>query len=402
MQGAENARPGRPTGPGDPITYDARLDYIDHGILYLNTFLSCSRNNPKQSILSPGYTNMIVSASISTCAKNVVQLSGRFQGQMGGSICRVTSRGPSNSCCFHLYSGHSKNNYAGLSVSQTISCPSITRSETYQGNCCGGPGFTKPRCHLRSLTIKRILCARVPQKTHLEISLACRSINMRLLVPKQGVLHKIKCSAGPLNWPLGCASASLVFGLLVCYSSSKPAHAEASPEKEDEEDDCDLSYVKYSHGKKVCTDYSVIGIPGDGRCLFRSVAHGACLRAGQPPPTGNHQRELADDLRARVADEFIKRRAETEWFVEGDFDTYVSQIRKPNVWGGEPELFMASHVLRMPITVYMHDKDSGGLISIAEYGQEYGTENPIRVLYHGFGHYDALHFPGEKGSRSKL
>lgn len=33
-------------------------------------------------------------------------------------------------------------------------------------------------------------------------------------------------------------------------------------------------------------------------------------------------------------------------FVEGDFDTYVSQIRKPHVWGGEPELFMASHVLK--------------------------------------------------------
>lgn len=33
-------------------------------------------------------------------------------------------------------------------------------------------------------------------------------------------------------------------------------------------------------------------------------------------------------------------------FVEGNFDTYVSQIRKPHVWGGEPELFMASHVLQ--------------------------------------------------------
>jgi hypothetical protein len=33
-------------------------------------------------------------------------------------------------------------------------------------------------------------------------------------------------------------------------------------------------------------------------------------------------------------------------FVEGDFDTYVSQIRKPHVWGGEPELLMASHVLQ--------------------------------------------------------
>lgn len=42
------------------------------------------------------------------------------------------------------------------------------------------------------------------------------------------------------------------------------------------------------------------GIPGDGRCLFRSVAHGACLRSGKPAPNESLQRELADDLRARV------------------------------------------------------------------------------------------------------
>lgn len=33
-------------------------------------------------------------------------------------------------------------------------------------------------------------------------------------------------------------------------------------------------------------------------------------------------------------------------FIEGDFDSYVSQIRKTHVWGGEPELLMASHVLK--------------------------------------------------------
>ncbi|XP_029118545.1 OVARIAN TUMOR DOMAIN-containing deubiquitinating enzyme 4 isoform X5 [Elaeis guineensis] len=144
------------------------------------------------------------------------------------------------------------------------------------------------------------------------------------------------------------------------------------------------------------------GIPGDGRCLFRSVVHGACICSGKPLPDEDLQRELADELRARVADEFVERRAETEWFVEGDFDTYVSQIRKPHVWGGEPELFMASHVLQMPITVYMLDEDAGGLITIAEYGQEYGKEDPIRVLYHGFGHYDALQIPGKKGPKSRL
>lgn len=43
------------------------------------------------------------------------------------------------------------------------------------------------------------------------------------------------------------------------------------------------------------------GIPGDGRCLFRSVAYGACLRAGQPSPSLAKQKQLADDLRAKVS-----------------------------------------------------------------------------------------------------
>ncbi|XP_068666584.1 OVARIAN TUMOR DOMAIN-containing deubiquitinating enzyme 4-like [Aristolochia californica] len=135
---------------------------------------------------------------------------------------------------------------------------------------------------------------------------------------------------------------------------------------------------------------TAVGIPGDGRCLFRSVAHGACLRAGKPSPSESLQKELADDLRGKVVDEFIKRRADTEWFLEGDFDTYIGQMRQPHIWGGEPELLMSCHVLQTPIAVYMHDKKSGKLKVIAEYGQEYGKENPVRVLYHGYGHYDAI------------
>ena len=56
----------------------------------------------------------------------------------------------------------------------------------------------------------------------------------------------------------------------------------------------------------------------------------------------------------------------------------------------------------MPITVYMHDKEAGGLIALAEYGQEYGTEAPIQVLYHGYGHYEALQIPVKGGPRSRL
>ncbi|XP_031478899.1 OVARIAN TUMOR DOMAIN-containing deubiquitinating enzyme 4-like isoform X3 [Nymphaea colorata] len=93
---------------------------------------------------------------------------------------------------------------------------------------------------------------------------------------------------------------------------------------------------------------ATVCIPGDGRCLFRSVVHGACLRLGKPSPSESHEKALADELRAKVADEFVKRRADTEWFLECDFDSYIKHIRKPHTWGGEPELLMATHVLNSP------------------------------------------------------
>ncbi|MCO5587605.1 hypothetical protein L7F22_041554 [Adiantum nelumboides] len=182
----------------------------------------------------------------------------------------------------------------------------------------------------------------------------------------------------PIPWLLARHSAWLLFGLCT-YSIA----AGTGPT---------VTASATSHGKKLLTNYSVIGIPGDGRCLFRAVAHGAHVRKGLGAPSESIQRESADALRGKVVDELVKRREETEWFIEGDFDSYTKRMRQPYVWGGEPELLMASHVLRMPITVYMFEQRARGLISIAEYGQEYAKENsvPIRVLYHGFGHYDAL------------
>ncbi|GJX73642.1 OTU domain-containing protein-like protein isoform X1 [Tanacetum coccineum] len=138
------------------------------------------------------------------------------------------------------------------------------------------------------------------------------------------------------------------------------------------------------------TDFRVISILGDGRCLFRSVVHGACLRSGRSIPSENVTKELADDLRTKVVNELIKRRSETEGFLEGDFEAYVSHMKRSHVWGGEPELLMSSHVLKVPITVYMRDKKSNCIKVVAQYGQEYGKENPVSVLYHAYGHYDLL------------
>lgn len=252
-----------------------------------------------------------------------------------------------------------------------------------------GSYYSKRKNNWNSFSFRSSKCG--PSKKCLDLSAGSNNMSLRFSGPIGNGLQQSKCKAP--TW--------LLLGLL-CYSSFESVHADAPGGEGDNGDQGDLSATSYSHGKKVCTEYSVTGIPGDGRCLFRSVAHGACLRAGNPAPNENVQRKLADELRARVADEFVKRRKETEWFIEGDFDTYVEQMRRPHVWGGEPELLMASHVLQMPITVYMQDEDSGGLIAIAEYGQEYGKDKPINVLYHGCGHYDALQIPERNRPRSRM
>lgn len=196
---------------------------------------------------------MPVWSPISTSSKNVIYLSARVQSPMGSNICAAVNHGPSSSSCFYLYPGNSKTNYGSFSLSKTISSPSFT-GQTFQGSCFGSC-FSNQR---GSLQVKCVGCTKRAQRKNLEISLACQNLNMRLFVPKRGMLPRIKCNVGPVCWPQGCASAGLIFGLLVCYSSPEPAHAEA-PREEDKEDDSDLSCATLAHGKKVYTDYSVIG-----------------------------------------------------------------------------------------------------------------------------------------------
>jgi hypothetical protein len=42
----------------------------------------------------------------------------------------------------------------------------------------------------------------------------------------------------------------------------------------------------------------------------------------------------ADRLRQRAVAELVARRSETEWFIEGDFDDYVTTMAAPHTWGG--------------------------------------------------------------------
>lgn len=190
----------------------------------------------------------------------------------------------------------------------------------------------------------------------------------------------------PARWLHSSDSAWLLFGVCACLENIELVHDKAGLEEKD----------------RVLPDYKVIGVPADGRCLFRAVSFGACLKSAEELPDENRQRELADDLRAQVVEELLKRRKEIEWMIEGDFDLYVKSIQRPNAWGGEPELLMASHVLRVPISVFMIDRRSGDLVNIGSYGHEYGKEaSPIQVAFHGYGHYDVLEIFSEKAFQRK-
>lgn len=206
--------------------------------------------------------------------------------------------------------------------------------------------------------------------------------------------------ARPARWLHRSDSAWLLFGVCACLAPPVIADVdlEAPPTPAiNTDENSEGREMKYAEGDKerndeLSADYRVTGVLADGRCLFRAIAHGACLNNGEEAPNENRQRELADELRARVAEELLKRRKETEWFIEGDFDAYVNRIRQTYVWGGEPELLMASHVLKTPIYVFMRDASSIDLVNIAKYGEEYmnDKEISINVLFHRHGHYEIL------------
>ncbi|GKA58129.1 OTU domain-containing protein, partial [Tanacetum coccineum] len=100
-----------------------------------------------------------------------------------------------------------------------------------------------------------------------------------------------------------------------------------------------------------------------------------------------------------VVDELLKRRKEIEWFIDGDFDVYVKRIKKPYVWGGGPELLMASNILKTKISVFMSERNSEKLLNIATYGKEYEQDekSSIKILDESDGdaHEDAVD-PGDE------
>jgi hypothetical protein len=152
---------------------------------------------------------------------------------------------------------------------------------------------------------------------------------------------------------------------------------------------------------------SVFPITGDGACLFRALAQGSHLASSSSSTTApsplqsffniiplskDEESSQALLIRTAICDELVNRQDDIAPFIDADFSSYINAMRNPSTWGGEPELSVAPHVLKIPVFVYtITQQKELQLVSIYDGDGEYTcSSNSITLLFRKFGHYDLL------------
>lgn len=140
-------------------------------------------------------------------------------------------------------------------------------------------------------------------------------------------------------------------------------------------------------GAAVLLGARAVAQPGDGSCLFHSLAHGLSSDAGR--------------LRHAIAD-FVETSPETpiggeplrEW-IKWDSsltpDRYSGRLRSTGSWGGAIEIAIFARLFGIAVYVYEQvDGDSGLHRRVAAFLPPHETEQSAHLVYRGGVHYDAL------------
>jgi hypothetical protein len=156
--------------------------------------------------------------------------------------------------------------------------------------------------------------------------------------------------------------------------------------------------------------FGVVRVRGDGRCMFRAMAVSLAHITNKMLTASSEEAE-ADQLRLAVAETMCRapekrknyKDAEMAISFEMPMGTYCKRILQTSFWGGEPELLVLCHLLKRPIMVYLPAAKvrsagtNNGYVAIQTYGSEYAvskksgkTRKPVRLLFNGENHYDAL------------
>lgn len=183
-----------------------------------------------------------------------------------------------------------------------------------------------------------------------------------------------------------------------CDKCDGPHDAEECPhfkKSRDKHQDAWDQYGKKSGGgneesnQKVLRSAKVVPQPGDGSCLFHSLAYG--LRG-----------VTAAQLRAEIAD-FIAENPQVEvagnpirdwvlWDSGLDTASYARSMRTGSRWGGAVELAVCAKVRRVDVDVYERAA-RGGFVRISNFQGASGAgtmPQQVNLVYGGRVHYDAL------------
>ncbi len=142
---------------------------------------------------------------------------------------------------------------------------------------------------------------------------------------------------------------------------------------------------------------TVVKQPGDGSCLFHSLAYGA----RQLPGGAGASLTTAEGVRSSVL-RFIEKNPSEEcagvplrdwisWESGLEPAAYCQRMRQPGAWGGAIEMLCFSRVANVSVRVYERKGDAFEQISAFDVEHQTGAaQRLVRVLYSGRSHYDAL------------
>ena len=134
----------------------------------------------------------------------------------------------------------------------------------------------------------------------------------------------------------------------------------------------------------------VIRQPGDGSCLFHSMSYG--LRDGSSAVTLRRQvaKFIEENPTLEISDSPLKDWI--QWDTGSSVSAYARRMSQTGTWGGGIEMATVSHMKN--VNVYVYQQTGAGFKRISMFEGPNARDKPVRVLYGGGVHYDALEVTG--------
>jgi len=135
----------------------------------------------------------------------------------------------------------------------------------------------------------------------------------------------------------------------------------------------------------------VMRMPGDGSCLFHSIAYGLNALGYQ---------EAGHTVRYRVANFIAERpdfeitgtplRSWVDWDSRMTVNSYASRLQAGSCWGGAIEMAACAQIFAVDLAVYEEDYYGNGFRRISDFITDAKPFGAVLLLYSGRSHYDAL------------